>query len=139
MADYPLNYGEHNGLMASEVYKKKTYIKWVMGLPNATGPALRFQKYILARRASSSSPEPPATPGAGPSSPEPLTTIPPSPTPSGADPSFLCKLERLERKVDALTALVRCLMTGEEPPSATDVTLDVIPEVPEASNLETLA
>ena len=41
--------------------------------------------------------------------------------------------------MDALTELVRCLMTGEEPPSATDVAPDVTPEAPEASALETLS
>ncbi len=55
--------------MASEVYKKKSYTKWVLGLPNPTGPVLNYKNCILARRAASSSPEPPATPGAGPSSP----------------------------------------------------------------------
>ena len=111
MADYPLNYGEHNGLMASEVYKKKSYTKRVLGLPNPTGPVLKYKNYILARRAASSSSEPPATPGAGPSSPVLPTTALPSPVPFGADPSLLRKLDRLERKVDALTELVSCLMT----------------------------
>ena len=114
-----------------------------MGLQNTTGPVLKYQKYILARRAGSSSPEPPATPGAGPSSRVPSTTAPSSSAPSGADPSLLNKLDRLERKMDILTELVRCLTTGEEPPSATDVTPDVTrnvtPEVPEASTLATLA
>ncbi len=125
--------------MASEVYKKKSYTKWVLGLSNPTGPVLKYKKYILARNAASSYPEPPATPGAGPSSPVPPTAPPPSPAPSGADPSLLRKLDRLERKVDALTELVRCLMTGEEPPSATEAPPDVTPEVPEASTLVTLA
>ena len=57
--------------MASEKYKSKSYTKWVMGLPNPTGPVLQYKKYILAHRASSSSPEPPATPGADFSSPVP--------------------------------------------------------------------
>jgi hypothetical protein len=139
MADYPLDHGKCEGIMASEMYKEKSYTKWVMGLPNPTGPVLKYKKYILARHAASSSPEPPATPGAGPSSPVPPTTPPPSPTPPGADPRLLRKLDRLERKVEALTELVRCLTTGEEPPSATDVTPDVTPEVPEASTLATLA
>ena len=130
MADYPLTHGDHKGIMAFEMYKNKSYTKWVMGLPNATGPVLKYQKYILARRAASSSPEPPATPGACLSSPLPPTAAPLSPSPSGADPSLLRKLDRLERKVGALTALVRCLTTGEEPPSATDVTPDVTPKVP---------
>ncbi len=136
MADYPLNYGEHNGLMASEVYKKKSYTKWVLGLPTPTGPVFKFKKYFFARNAASSSPEPPAPPGASPSSPVPPTTPPPSPAPSGADSSLLHKLDHLERKVDAMTELV---LTGEEPPSATVVTPDVTPEVPEASTLATLA
>ena len=125
--------------MASEKYKNKSYTKWVIGLPNPTGPVLQYKKYIHARRAASSSPEPPATLGAGPSSPVPCTSPHPSPAPPGADPSLLRKLDRLERKVDALTELVRCLMTGEEPPSATDVTPDGTPEVPEASTIATLA
>jgi hypothetical protein len=142
MADYPFTHGIHEGIMASEMYKKKSYVKWAMEQQNATGPVLKFQKYVLARRASSSSPEPPATPGAGPSSPAPPATpgaAPPSLEPSRADPSLLRKLDRLERKLDALTELVRCLMTGEEPPSATDVTPDGTPGVPEASTLATLA
>ena len=125
--------------MAFEKYKNTSYNKWVMGLPNLTGPVLQYKKYILARRAAFSSPEPPATPGAGPSSLVPPTVPPPSPAPPGADPSLLRKLDRLERKVDALAELVRCFMKGEEPPSATDVTPDGTLEVPEASTLATLA
>ena len=123
MADYPFTHGKHEGIMASEMYKKKSYTKWAMEQENATGPVLIFQNYVLARRGASSSPEPPATPGAGSSSPVPPATpgvAPPSPAPPGAEPSLLRKLDRLERKVDALTELVRCLMTWEEPPSAAE-------------------
>ncbi len=114
-----------------------------MGLPNPTGPVLKYKNYILARNAASSLPEPPATPGAGPSSPaRPVTpgAAPPSPAPSMADPSLLRELDRLKRKVDALTELVRCLMTGKAPPSATEAPPVVTPEAPaEASALATLA
>ena len=105
-----------------------------MGLKNVTGPVLKYQKCILARRAASSSPEPPATPGAGPSSPAPpaaLGAVPLSPPPSGADLSLRRKLDLLERMVDALTELVWCLTTRYEPPSETYVIPDVTPEVPE--------
>ena len=143
MADYPFTHGKHKGIMASEMYKKESYVNWVIEQENATGPVLKFQKYVLARRAASSSPEPPATPGAGPSSPVPPTAPLSPPAPSKADPSLLRKLDRLERKVDALTELVRCLMTGEEPPSATESpSVSEVPsatEVPEASALATLA
>ncbi len=40
MADYPLNYAEHGGIMASEKYKNKSYTKCGMGIPNPTGPVL---------------------------------------------------------------------------------------------------
>ena len=106
----------------------------------ATGPLLKFQQYVAARRsASSSSPTPPTTPRAGPSSPAPLAAAPPSLSPSGADPALHRKLDRLERKMDALTELVRRLVTGEGPPSATDVPPDGTPDVLEASVLATLA
>jgi len=139
MSNYPLNFGKCKGIMASETYKNTSYTKWVLGLPNATGPVLKYQKYILARRAASSSPEPPTTPGAAPSSPFPPAipgATPPSPTPPGADEAIR-KFDRLERKADALTELVRCLMTREEPPSATEVHPEVPPEVFEASVLAT--
>ena len=77
-----------------------------MGLQNATGPVLKYQKYILARRVASSSPEPPATPGAGPSSPVPPATAPPSPATPRANLSLHSKLDRLERKVDAMAELI---------------------------------
>ena len=110
-----------------------------VGASKSDRPVLKYKNYILARRTASSSPESPATPGAGPSSPVSPTAPPSSPASSEADPSLLRKLDRLERKVDALTELVRRLMTGEEPPSATDVAPDVTPEAPEASALETLS
>ncbi len=53
--------------------------------------------------------------------------------------SLLRKLDRLERKMDSLTELIRCLMTGGEPPSTADVTPDVTHKVPEASTLAILA
>jgi len=30
MADYPFTHGKHEGIMASEIYKKKAYVKWAM-------------------------------------------------------------------------------------------------------------
>ncbi len=98
MADYPLNFDKCEGIMASEIYQDKSYTKWVTGLPNATGPVLQYKKYILAHCAASSSPEPPASAGAGPSSPVPPATTGaalPSLAPSKADPTLLRKLDRL--------------------------------------------
>jgi hypothetical protein len=78
----------------------------------ATGHVLKFQQYVAARRsASSSSPAPPAIPGAGPSSPVPPAVAPPSPATHGADMSLHRKLDRLERKIDAMAELIRRLMT----------------------------
>jgi hypothetical protein len=142
MEDFPLMYAKHGDIMASEKMKDKGYVKWVLKQENPTGPVLKFKNYVLSHRASLSSPEPPATPGSGPSSSAPPATTGAtslSQTPSAADPSLHRKLDRLERKVDALTELVRCLMTGEEPPSATESTPDVTREAPEPSALATLA
>ena len=132
MADYPLAHGEHKDIMASKMYKNKFYIKWVMGLSNSTGPSSS-----TGSTSSPAAPHPP--PRSHPRPPEPSTAAPPSPAPSGADPSLLRKLNRLERKLDALTVLARCLVTGEEPPSATDVNPGDTREVPEASTIATLA
>ncbi len=108
-----------------------------VGASKSDRPRPQVQKLHPRPPCHSPSPEPPATPGAGPSSPVLPTTAPPSPAPSGADPSLLRELDRLERKMDVLTELIRCLMTGEEPPFATEVTPDVNSEVPEASALAT--
>ena len=81
---------------------------------NATVPFLKFQKYVLTRRGASSSPEPPGSPGVGPSSPD--TPRPPDlslhllRTPWD-DLSLHRKLVRPEREVNALTELIPCLMT----------------------------
>jgi hypothetical protein len=138
MADYPFTHGNYEGIMASEMYNKKSYTKWATEQENATGSVLKFQKYFLARRDASSSPEPPASAGAGPSSPAPLATpgaASPSLAPPGADPRIHRKLDRLERKVDGLTEIIRCLMAGEEAPFPTEVN----PGVSEPSALATLA
>ena len=99
--------------MASEIYKKRSYTKWAMEQENATGPVLKFQKYVLGRRGASSSPEPPETRGASPYSHAPPATpdvVLPSPAPSGADPILHRKLDRLDRKVDALIELIQCFL-----------------------------
>ena len=121
--------------MASEKMKDKGYVKWIMKQENPTGPVLQFKKYILSHRSAETPTTPPVA--APPFLMTPVAA-PPSPVTPGADPSLLRKLDRLERKVDALTELVRCLMTGEEPPSATEATPAVTPAVPEPSALETL-
>ena len=79
------------------------------------------------------------TPNTAPPSPASNTAAPPSPATHAADLSLQEKIVLLERKVDAITELVRCRMTGEELPSATEAPPDVTLEVPEASTLETLA
>ena len=149
--DFPLNYADHGGIMASEKYKNKSYTRWVMRQPNPTGGLLEFMNYIVSRQAATSSPEPPASPLQSPYSQEPpatplvyqgATSASPgegSPFP-GADFSLHRKLDRLERKVDALTQLVRRLMRGEPQEVTPEVPPEVVPpQVPEPSALATLA
>ncbi len=104
--------------------------------PNPTGGLLEYKNYIVARQAASFSPEPPASPGPGPSSQEPPATplvyrVAASASPGAGSPSLGAdiilhrKLDRLERKVDTLTQLVRRLVR-EEPQ---EVTPEVPPEV----------
>jgi len=85
IADYPFTHGNYEGIVASEMYNKRSYTKWAMEQENATGSVLKFQMYFLARRGASSSPEPPTSAGAGPSSPVP-PAIPGAASPSLANP-----------------------------------------------------
>lgn len=137
--------------MASEKYKNKSYTKWVMRQPNPTGGLLEYKNYIVARQAASSSPQPPASPGTGLSSQEAPATSPVyqvaafaspgagSPSP-GVDLILHRKLDRLERKVDALAQLLRRLVRGEPQEVTPEVPPEVVPpQVPEPSALATLA
>jgi hypothetical protein len=74
------------------------------------GALLKFQQYVAARRSASCSPEPPATPLAGPPFQIPPIADPLYLPPPSVNMSLHLKLDRLERKVDVLTQLLRGLM-----------------------------
>ena len=75
------------------MFNDASYVTWAMGRSLATGPILKFQKYVEARRAA-----------------KPPTHCAP---PQAADP----RLARLEGKIDRLCALLEALLVEAAPPN----------------------
>ncbi len=75
-------HGKYKGTLASVMFNNASYVTWAMGRSPATGPILRFHKYVEELRAA-----------------EPPTHCAP---PQAADP----RLARLEGKIDRLCALL---------------------------------
>ncbi len=93
MEDYVFTHGKYKGTRASVMYNDASYVTWAMGRRAATGPLLRFQKYVEARRAAEA-----ATHSAPPQASEP-------------------RLVRLEVKIDRLCALLEALLFHEDLPN----------------------
>ncbi len=91
MEDYIFTHGKYKGTPASVMFNDASYVTWAMGRSPATGPILRFQKYVEARRAA-----------------EPATNSAP---PQAVDP----RLVRLEVKIDRLCALLEALLVEAAP------------------------
>ena len=91
MDDYIFTHGKYRGTPASVMLNNASYVAWAMGRRGATGPILKFQRFVEARRAAEST------------------------THSGPPPEADQRLARLERKIDRLCALLEALLIKAAP------------------------
>ena len=97
MDDYMFTHGKYRGMPASVMFNDASYVTWTMGRNAATGPILKFQKYVEARRAAEN----------------PTHFAPPQ----AADQ----RLASLERKIDRLCALLDALLVEAAPLRSNDI------------------